>query len=117
MNRRSVYKHKWLWAVGSVLLILVLIVLCLYLFRGSDIKNEELTAATGESAIADFQDIAGESRIDELADVREAKSSGEAAEYLMENSVYVMDDEAIELYLESYITAAESTAQAGGVTV
>ena len=52
-----------------------------------------------------------------LADLKEVKRSKDPIDYLTKNSTYVLDEEAIEVYVESYITAAESTAQATGVTI
>lgn len=79
--------------------------------------NEEVGAATGASALESFKDIAGESFIETLGDIGDAKKGGTPVAYLAESSVYILDDEAIEIYVESYITAAESTAQATGTTV
>ena len=114
-NRKS--GHKTLAIILAVIASIVLlgIIIGVVMFKFG--HNDEKGAATGASALESFKDIAGESFVETLGDLKEAKKRGEPAKYLAENSVYILDDEAIEIYVESYITAAESTAQATGTTV
>lgn len=81
------------------------------------INDREKGRADGRSALESFKDIAGESYIESLASLKDAKESEDALKYITLNSMYVFDEHAIEVYVESYITAAESTAQATGTTV
>ena len=80
-------------------------------------NNLDVGASNGKQALESFKDIAGESYVEELADLKKAKESEDVLTFLTENSIYVFDEEAIEIYVESYITAAESTAQAKGISV
>lgn len=80
-------------------------------------NNPDVGASNGKQALESFKDISGESYVEELADLKKAKESEDVLTFLTENSIYVFDEEAIEIYVESYITAAESTAQAKGISV
>jgi len=105
-----------LLAVGGILLVAVvaLIVAIVMKFAGVD---SEKGAATGKSALEAFKDVAGESYVDELADLRKMPDGEDPVVYLAENSAFVMDDEAVEIYIQGYVTAAESSAQAKGISV
>ena len=77
----------------------------------------EVGASSGEIALESFKSVAGDSYVEKLPNLKDAKASGDVLKFLRENSTYVLDEEAIEIYVESYITAAESTAQATGVSL
>lgn len=99
-------------------LVLLILGIGIYLFiQHKNMPSTEAGIATGESALAALTDICGESRVEELADISKAKGDPSPEQYLTQNSTYTLDDEAIEIYVESYITAAESTAQAKSVSV
>lgn len=117
MNKNIFIKRKKIWALFLLLFSLSLIIACLLFFFRDNKNNESIGTVTGKSALIAFQDIAGESRIDSLADLKVAKENISPVTYLIENSVYILDEIAIEVYVESHITAAESTAQATEVTV
>lgn len=117
MSKQTTVNKKKVFGLLLLLLLVALGIGCLFLFGRDNRVDEQTGAADGQSALAAFEDIAGESRIDSLADLQAAKDSPSPVAYLVENSVYVLDNAAIEVYAESYITAAESTAQAAGITV
>lgn len=103
------------------LIILTLIILTVaagfFLKFGMNPGNpENQGSATGESALESLQDYCGESYVDVLADLGEVRKAELPIEYLVENSVYIMDEAAIEVTVQSYVTGAESTASATGKT-
>ena len=102
--------------------VIALVVFIVGLVAGVLVMNKnkifaERGASDGTVALLSFQEIAGDSYVEVLADLKEVKKSKDPIDYLTKNSTYVLDEEAIEVYVESYITAAESTAQATGVTI
>ena len=102
--------------------VIALVVFIVGLVAGVLVMNKnkifaERGASDGTVALLSFQEIAGDSYVEVLADLKEVKRSKDPVDYLTKNSTYVLDEEAIEIYVESYITAAESTAQAAGVTI
>lgn len=79
--------------------------------------DPEIGVATGQSAKENLRNICGNSYVEELASITDARNSPAPEVYLAEHSIFVLDEDAIEIYVESNITAAESTAQAKDMTV
>lgn len=101
--------------VLTILMIAVGAVLIFAAVSGRE-QNPEKGTADGKSALAALKEIAGESRVETLASFKEAKKSDDPEQFLADNSIYIMDEEAVERFAETYLTGAESTAQASGVT-
>lgn len=93
--------------LGSALMVAILFALPWHA------DGEKMTDA--EKALADMKEISGESRIETLADLKDAQRDEDPEKYLVENSVYVMDKEALDRYVQGFVAGAESTAMAGGV--
>ena len=115
VNKMSKSKKRICIGVAVSLFILGLIA-GIYVMSRNKIQVE-VGESNGEIALACFKQVAGDSYVEEIASLKEAKETDNPLRYLTENSTYVLDEEAIEIYVESYITAAESTAQATGVSV
>ena len=107
-------ERKEMKFVFLALVVVVAIILAMAFFGGAG--NPEVGKATGESALKSMEDICGNSYVESLASLKEAGKQEAPEEYLAENSVYVLDEVAIEKYAETYITGAESTAQAKNIT-
>lgn len=106
-------KHRKSAAVVMVLLGVFMVFAVFFIHNRG--KTEEAAEATGKTALEAFRDIAGESRVESLA-TGLAKGSKDPAGRLAEQSVFVIDKDAVGAYLESCMTGAESTAHAAGIT-
>lgn len=96
--------------MGSALVVFLLII-CLPGRKGGETKVD----AAG--ALSDMEEICGESRIETLADLKEFKRDGNPADFLSRNSVYVLDEEAVDRYVQTYVAGAESAAMAQGKSI
>ena len=85
----------------------------LFLHAGKDPRDG---TATGKSALISMKELCGESRIEVLADLKEAAKAENPEEFLCGNSIYVLDEEALDKYAETCAAGAEATARANGVT-
>lgn len=104
----------------GILVILFLAVLIFFILsmkrpgeKGADWERGEMT---GQSALSMLQEVGGESRIDQLADLKLVTKEEDPAQYLVRNSVFLMDEEAVEAYVGTCLTGAESTARAENMT-
>lgn len=108
-------RKKLLFALIPILLLLGI---GIFLFlKKAEPAPEDVCTATGESALLSLKDICGESRVEKLGDIKEARGNEHPEQYLSNSSTYSLDEEAIEVYVETYLTAAESTAQAKNLTL
>ena len=114
MNKGLISKGKIFLLIG--VLFVIGIVAGVFIANRNLIRTE-VGASSGEIALESFKSVAGDSYVEKLPNLKDAKASGDVLKFLRENSTYVLDEEAIEIYVESYITAAESTAQATGVSL
>ena len=114
MNKKPVKKISFVVFIGIIFCFGILLGL---FFMNRNQVNVQKGASDGKTALLCFKEIAGDSYIEELASIKEAKKSENPLEYLVNNSIYVLDDEAIEIYVGSYLTAAESTSQARGISL
>ncbi len=102
--------------IGIAAVVLVVVVVGSFsIFSGSS-GDPDVGKATGKGAIESMQDVCGNSYVEELASLKEAGKQEAPEKYLAENSVFVLDEAAIERYAETYITGAESTAQTRNMT-
>lgn len=102
--------------ISAVLVLVIVLIAGVVIVMKNAASDPEVGAATGKSALAAMKDICGDSYVETLADLKEAGKVEAPEEYLMENSVFVMDEAAVDKYVETYISGAESSAQASGVS-
>lgn len=114
--RRKGILSKVLIVLAVVLVVLILIAGVLFFLGKKNKVNLEAGAADAQTAFAVLKDMGGDSYVETLADLSKAKKQPDPQIYLAENSVFVMDDEAVEITVASQIAGAESTAESQGIT-
>jgi FKBP-type peptidyl-prolyl cis-trans isomerase (trigger factor) len=108
---------KWKYAIIAIAVLILAVGGVWFGFhRGSSTDNDEAKSADRDTAMAALKDICGNSKVDTLADLSIAATKEDPEAYLEENSIYVMDEEAVDKFIQSYLSGAESTAQAQGIT-
>lgn len=107
-----------------VLLILIAVGYFGYTFYHNQIfmKNPSMTAgkgygsATAESAMADVAEGFGSAKVTQLGNVEEAMASPDPVAWLLANSEYTVDPDAVAERVDEYKLSAESASSAMGVT-
>lgn len=101
-------------AFAAFVAVAVVVILAMTFLGGAG--DPEIGKADGKSALKNMEAICGNSYVETLGDLKEAGKQVAPEEYLAENSTFVLDEAAIETYAETYITGAESSAQAKNMT-
>ena len=79
--------------IGGVILVAIVaaVGICMYLRSPQFLAGKGEGNATGKTAITMMQDMYGESKLEKLADVSAVPEGTDPMEYMVENSVFVLD--------------------------
>lgn len=84
--------------------------------RDFRIISDETGEANAVSALKHLQAIAGESKVTDVADLKRIPDNLTVEDYLIKNSIFSLDEETMDRTVQTYLTGAESTAAARGLT-
>ena len=96
--------------IGGVILVAIIaaVGICMYLRSPQFLAGKGEGNATGKTAITMMQDMYGESKLEKLADVSAVPEGTDPMEYMVENSVFVLDQEYVNQRAETEFLIMES---------
>ena len=96
--------------IGGVILVAIVaaVVIGMYLRSPQFLAGKGVGNATGKTAITMMQDMYGESKLEKLADVSAVPEGTDPMEYMVENSVFVLDQEYVNQRAETEFLIADT---------
>lgn len=109
-------RKKYLIGAGALLIVVLIAGLIFYIRSPHYTAGRGMGSATGKSAAMEIEAMYGQSRVETLADRKDCPSGEDALQYLVDNSIFLLDQQYVEQRAEAEYLAMESAADASGMT-
>lgn len=87
-----------------------------FFYSSTHVKVDGSGSADARSAQAALNEGYGDTILESLGDIKEAKNHEDPLKWLVDNSVVTVDEDGINRMVDEYKTGAETTAMASGIT-